>query len=138
MIFVLLAVSGKDWDPEFILHQFQIDGCQIWRQGNALKFGRGRIHDDSGFSTSLPEQPYWAAAQDEIRALLALFKPLLSSLDAKAVIIELSIGLTVGSSDAYVSSISLPVDFLAELATWKVNLSVTGYPTSDETPDDPS
>lgn len=138
MIFVLLTASGKDWEPEDPLRQFQIEDCQIWRQGDALKYGRGRVHDDSGFSTSLPEQPSWSAAQNEIRALLNRLAPVLSSLAARPVIIELSIGLTVGSSDAYVSSITLPFDLLAELAAAKINVSVSGYPSSDETPDAPS
>jgi hypothetical protein len=138
MIFVLLAVSGQDWDPDVTLARFQIDGCQVWRQGDALKFGRGRAHTDSGFSASLPEQPSWPSAQFEIRQLLTRFGPLLSSLAAKPIVIELSLGLTVGSSGAYVSSIALPVDLLAELATAKVNVSVTAYPTADGAQDDPS
>ena len=138
MIFVLLAVSGKNWEPEAALYEFEIDGCQVWRQGDALRYGRGRVHDDSGFSASLPEQPSWSAAEIEIRTLLAEFRPILSSLTPRSVDINLRFGLTVGSSTAYVSSITFPVDLLAELATAKVNVSVTGYPTSDEPTGDPS
>ena len=69
---------------------------------------------------------------------MAEFRPILSSLASLTLDINLRIGLTVGGKPEYVSSITFPVDLLAECDSAKVNVTVSGYPTSDEPMGDPS
>jgi len=133
MISTQIRISGLNWSPEDYAAKFNVNGLKVWHLGDALKFGhKKRFRQDSGLAFSLPEQESWSSAQNAIRAELLTHAVVYIELFSKGVAVELSIGMTVGESAAFIQSIDFSAEFLGELYAARIGLLVTGYPTSDE------
>jgi hypothetical protein len=132
MIFILLRVSGQAFEPNEIVERFQVPNCHTWCKGDAFQSGRGRTHEDFGFSFSLPNESSWPAALPVIRSMLAKFSALFSAVAAMNLLSELSVGITVGDNASFAPSLDIPLDFMTELLEAKLHLTITAYPTSDE------
>jgi hypothetical protein len=132
MIFLLLTISGSNWEPEQIIREFQIANCTTWKHGEPMKHGSGRTYKDSGIALSLPDHPNWVEAMPEVASLLNANLPLFARVAAMGMASELSVGVTVGSDESFAPSLDFPTTFLAALQEASINLQVTCYPTSDE------
>jgi hypothetical protein len=129
MVFVLFAASGLPVAPEPFVAKHQLLAAKCWRKGEPSRVGKPR--ESSGFAYSLPDAPYWPAAQPSVQAFLEARSAMFQELREIGATTELSIGVTVGSEESFVSSLEFSPQLLSALAAHGVTLTVNAYPTSD-------
>jgi hypothetical protein len=129
MVFVLFSVSGLPVAPEPFVAKHQLLEAKCWRKGEPSR--SGKPPESSGFAFSLPDSPNWPAAQPSVQALLDTRSSMFRELREIGATTELSIGVTVGSEESFVSSLEFAPQLLSALATHHVTLTVNAYPTSD-------
>ncbi|GAB3272720.1 hypothetical protein GCM10027297_05790 [Parahaliea aestuarii] len=92
----------------------------------------GRIHDSSGFTTTIADTHNSKELTDQIAVFLEHCKTTGIVFPALNLTAELSVGFTVGDSEQFVGSVSFSSYNLSALGEIGITLSVAAYPTSDE------
>jgi hypothetical protein len=125
-----LRVEGPDGSLEQLQNTLQLTYDLEWRKGDPKR--NGGVHALSGFNVTVAEA-------ENSRMLTSLVGSFLKQCKEKDVVfsrlnleVELDVGISVGSSEQYVTSVLFaPADLLL-CAECGVELRVTAYPTSDE------
>lgn len=131
MVCVVLRIGARDLQIDDYLHRSQLEVTNIWRNGEASR--NGRVNESSGFNLSFPEESSWAESLAAVSAHLRSEASLLRELRDVNAEVELDIGVTVGEEQSYAPSLGFPSEFLADLASLGISLTVSAYPTNDET-----
>ncbi len=131
MVYVVLRIASRDLPVDDYLHRSRLEVTNIWRNGEASR--NGRVNESSGFNLSFPDEPSWSKSLAAVRGHLQSEAVLLRDLRDVNAEMELDIGVTVGEEQSYAPSLEFPSEFLADLASLGISLTVSAYPTNDET-----
>jgi hypothetical protein len=131
VIFVLFNSFGDDFTPDSFVETHSIVGVSLFKKGTPMSFG-GKVHSQSGLSISFEESLSSDEAICKIEKFVNSNRVWLSALAEQPVESAFNIGITVGSSEAFVSGIDFGVDFLELISSVKLRLNICCYPTSDE------
>ena len=132
MIFSTVRITGENWQPNEIIHRFNIPECTVWHRGDTFEVGKGRTHKNTGFAFSLPDADSWVAGLPLVMSMLELNRELFQTVAAIGLKAELSIGVTVGEEASFAPSLDLPLKLIAALHSANVAMEINAYPTSDE------
>jgi hypothetical protein len=128
-----LRLTGNDALLDDLVRKLNLKVSSRFSAGDPRR--RGGVHATSGLNASIADAASPGAMTGQVRAFLAECLKHGPTLIANGVDAELSVGISVGDSIQYVASVELsPID-IRDLATVGVALSITAYPTSDETSD---
>jgi hypothetical protein len=125
-----LRLSGSDAALDTVVGMLKLNVVSRVRIGDPAR--RGGVHDSASLNASLIDADTPAAMLREIRLFLSACQAIGSTLFEDGVTAELSIGVTVGESAQYVSSIDLSASEIRQIASVGISLNFTAYPTSDE------
>jgi hypothetical protein len=125
-----LHLSGSDASLDSVVAALKLNVVSRVRIGDPRR--RGGVHDSASLSASLANADTPAAMLREIRFFLGNCQALGPTLFGDGVTAELSIGVSVGDSVQYVSSVDLSALEIRQIANIGIGLNFTAYPTSDE------
>ncbi len=130
MVFIVFRISGQGFAVDQFLRSHDVEVSAIWRAGEASR--TGQLIEDSGFNLSLPDFDSWAQALPFVHSFLREQKELFRELAERKLSMELDIGVTVGEEKSFAPSLAFPIEFLSDLTSYGVMLTVSAYPASDE------
>jgi hypothetical protein len=130
MIFHFFRISGFKHSPEHFIHEWALEPSGVWAEGELSP--RGRPYKDSGFAIALPDADSWPEALPHLMDFIESRRDLFAALRDMNADVNLSIGVTVGSNESFAPSLDFSNQLLTEIAACDINLTITGYPTSDE------
>jgi hypothetical protein len=125
-----LRLSGSDASLDTVVAALKLNVVSRVRIGDPRR--RGGVHDSASSSASLVDADTPAAMLREIRVFLGACQALGSTLFGDGVTAELSIGVSVGESVQYVSSVDFSASEIRQIANIGIGLNFTAYPTSDD------
>jgi hypothetical protein len=101
-----------------------------WQKGDSK--GRDGTHQTSGFSVVLADSTSPGEMMKQVRVFLADCILRADDFGAMGLLVELSIGVTVGSDPQFMASVALKTEDLAMLSSTGIALSISAYPSSDD------
>ena len=130
MTIAVWRASGVTFDVDRYLHRFPaLTPEAVWHKGQA-RLG-GRLSTGSGFNKTLFEATSSDAVSEQIVKALEQWRDAAEALVAQEVVSVLDLGLVVGSPHAFTGNVYVNVNALHLLATLKIGLTVSAYPSRD-------
>ena len=129
MIVAVLRVSGTKFDVDRFVQHYAITPDISWRGG--VSDSVGRVRSDSGFNLTIADAPSTDMLISQITSWIQQNEDTLMALGTAGASGIVDIGLTVGTSEQFTSSIVLAPQELALLSGFGLTLSVSAYPASD-------
>ncbi len=102
-----------------------------WKFGEKRR--NGKSHETNGFSACLPDADSWSEAVSLMKGFWKSHEGLLSQLASAGAQKEFRLGVFVGSEKSFAPSLSFPVELMSELSALGIAVTVSCYPTNDET-----
>ncbi len=123
-------VSGATFDVDGFLRRFSaLSPEAVWRKGE-IGVG-GRVSADSGFNKTLFETTSPEVLSEEVEEMLRQWRDAAEALVALGIASMLDVGLMVGGQHAFTGSVFIDPKALRVLATLKIGLNISAYPSSD-------
>ncbi|MCP3098374.1 hypothetical protein LZ198_05715 [Myxococcus sp. K15C18031901] len=130
MTIVIWRASGASFDIDAFLRHFPaLSPDATWRKGE-IGVG-GRVATDSGFNKTLFEAASSEVVSAQIEKVLWQWRDVAETLVALGVAPMLDVGLVVGGERAFTASVFIDAKALQVLATLKIGLTVSAYPSND-------
>jgi hypothetical protein len=131
MTIAVWRASGVTFDVDGYMRRFSaLAPDAVWRKGD-VGVG-GRVSADSGFNKTLFEATSPDLVSVQIVKALQEWRDAAEALVAQGVGSMLDLGIVVGGPHAFTGSVFLDVNALQLLATLKIGLTVSAYPSTDE------
>ncbi|MET0551662.1 MAG: hypothetical protein ABW221_01400 [Vicinamibacteria bacterium] len=111
-------------------HELSVD--RVWHRGESRR--RGGVQDESGFDLTAADVDSLDALGQEVSSFLEESRSMRASLAAAGAHAELHVGLMV--YEVMPTSVRFSPRLLAALAREGIALEVTGYPCSEDDPDE--
>lgn len=125
-----LRVQGTDEALHLLCSQIKLVADSTWKKGDPKR--RGGCFSTSGLSATIVDAKNPAELVSAIRAFVAKCKEQGIVLASPSLSAELAIGVTVGDSQQFIACVDFSASDLLSLGTLGVELTIAGYPTSDE------
>lgn len=127
----VLRVEGKDASLAEVKAVLDLESESEWERGEKTRIGR--VHAASGFSVTVVDAPTPRELKEAVVAFAGLCAERGIAFQSKGLVAELSLGFTVGDSVQFVAGLEFSPTELGALCASGIGLSITSYPTSDET-----
>lgn len=128
-----LRIEGTDEALEQLIGQLNLDIDVSWKKG---EMGRRGIYEISGLNSTIADTKTPRQLTEAIIDFANQCKSKNINLSSSTISTELDIGIGVGYSEQFIASVSFSPSELELLSAIGIELSITAYPTSDESSDD--
>lgn len=130
MKLAILRIHGVHCLPEEVVRHFEEEPDSVWRAGE--RGLRGKTRADSGVAYCVSDASSNEELLRDIRAFVRRNESGLSELANQGLHAELDVGVSVGDSSQYTSSILFEAEDLRVFSNLGIRLVFSAYPTSDE------
>ena len=127
-----LRIEGTDEALEQLIGQLNLDIDVSWKKGEMDSCG---IYEISGLNSTIADTKTPRQLTEAIIDFANQCKSKNINLSSTNISTELDIGIGVGYSEQFVASVSFSPTELQLISSIGITLSVTAYPTSDESSD---
>jgi hypothetical protein len=128
-IVAVLRISGDKFDVDRFVQNYAITPDISWRDG--VSDSVGRVRSNSGFNLTIADAPSTKTLISQITSWIQQNEDALMALGTAGASGTVDIGLTVGTSEPFTSSIVLAPQELTRLSGFGLALSVSASPASD-------
>lgn len=128
-----LRIEGADEALEQLIAQLNLSIDVSWKKG---EMSRQDVHEISGLNSTIADTETPRQLTEAIIDFANQCKSKNISLSSSNISTELDIGIGVGYSEQFIASVSFTPDELQLLSSIGIELSITAYPTSDESSED--
>lgn len=124
-----LRIEGSDEALELLIAQLNLSIDVSWKKG---EMGRRKIYETSGLNSTIADTETPRQLTEAVIEFASQCKSKNIMLSSSNISTELDIGIGVGYSEQFIASVSFSPSELQLLSSIGIVLSITAYPTSDE------
>lgn len=131
MLDTILRISAKDFDVLEFINRHEIRGAEgVFVQGE--KDRRGKSNTESGFYVLVSDNLTSKENVAEVESFILKNHDMLTDLKSVGIASTFDVGCTVGTTDQFTKSISVPPGILGLMSSYGINLEFSAYPACDD------
>lgn len=130
MKLAVLRIHGAHCLPEEVVLHFEEEPDSVWRAGERML--RGKTRADSGVVYCVSDASSNEELLRDIRAFVRRNESGLSELASQGLCVEIDVGVSVGDSSQYTSSVLFEAEDLRVFGNLGISLVFSAYSTSGE------